>query len=141
MADRDDVPYIVIERGGGGQLGSFVVGALIGAGLALLFAPQTGTETQEEIKQRARKLRDGAQERVREAQKQLEERLEMAREGVQTRLDEVKGAVDAGRKAALDARGDLERKLERSKAAYRAGMAAARETVAAGAEPEEQEGA
>ena len=43
-----------------------------------------------------------------------------------------------GREAAIDARQDLEEKLERSKAAYRAGVAAARETVTAGAEDAEE---
>lgn len=138
MRDRDDVPYIIIERGGGGQFGSFVVGALVGAGLALLFAPQSGEETQEEIMEHARKLRDTAEARVREAQKQLEERLEVAREGVQSRIEDVRGAVDTGRKAAGEAREELERKLEASKTAYRAGVAAAREAVEAGVEQDEE---
>lgn len=137
MREHDDVPYIVIQKDGGGGIGSFVVGALVGAGLALLFAPQSGKETQEELKDRARKLRETAEEKVREAQKQLEERLEVAREGVHDRLDDVRGAIDAGRKAATDARGELEKKLERSKAAYRAGVAAAREAVATGDGDEE----
>jgi len=136
MRDHDDVPYIVIEREGGGGLGSFILGALVGAGLALLFAPQAGEETQEEIKARARKLRDVAQDRVRDAQQVVENRLSAARENVQHRVESVRDAVDAGRKAALDARDDLEKKLERSKAAYRAGIDAARE--AAGAPPEEE---
>ncbi len=134
MRDQDEAPYIVIERDGGGGLGSFVLGALVGAGLALLFAPKTGAETQEELKLQARKLRSAAKESVREAQKQLEERFEAAREGVQTRFDGVKEAVEAGRTAASERRTDLEKKLERSKAAYRAGVAAARETIAAGAD-------
>ncbi len=71
---------------------------------------------------------------MREAQKQLEERLESARDGVQTRVEGVKDAVEAGRKAAVEARDELERKLERSKAAYRAGVDAARQVVAAGDE-------
>jgi gas vesicle protein len=130
MRDQDDSPYIVIERDRGGGLGSFVVGALVGAGLALLFAPKTGAETQEELKEHARKLRTAAEERVREAQRQLEERLDDVRDGVQTRFDDVKEAVSAGRSAATDARSDLERKLQRSKAAYRAGVQAAREAIA-----------
>lgn len=130
MRDHEEVPYIVIERGGGGGLGPFVLGALLGAGIALLFAPKTGEETQEELKERARELKSRAETRVREAQKQLEDRLELAREGVQARVEGVRDAVDAGRRAATDARGELERKLERSKAAYRAGVSAARETMA-----------
>lgn len=127
MRDHDETPYIVIEREGGGGFGAFVLGALVGAGLALLFAPQSGEDTQEEIKARAQKLRDVAKERVRDAQTNLEGRLTTAREHVHARVESVKEAVDSGRKAALDARSELEKKLERSKAAYRAGIEAARE--------------
>jgi gas vesicle protein len=130
MKDRDEVPYIVVERGSG-QIGSFVLGALVGAGLALLFAPKTGAETQEDLKAQARRLKSAAEVRVREAQKQLEERLEVAREGVQARVEGVKDAMDAGRKAASEAREDIELRLERSKAAYRAGVDAARKAAAA----------
>lgn len=137
MRDRDEAPYIVIERDGGGGLGSFVLGALIGAGVALLLAPKSGEETQEELKERARKLRVVAEERVRDAQRQLEERLEEAREGVQSRYDDVLDAVSQGRRAASEARDDLSDKLQRSKSAYRAGMSAAREAVSAGAEESE----
>lgn len=135
MRDHDDVPYIVIERDRGGSgVGSFLMGAIVGAGLALLFAPKTGEETQEELKVQARKLREVAEERVREAQRQLEGRLDEARDGVAARYDEVRDAVNQGRSAAVEARAELEDRLERSKAAYRAGVSAARETVAAGAE-------
>jgi len=138
MSDRDEGSYIVIERdSGGGHLGSFVMGALVGAGLAFLFAPQSGAETQEEIKERARKLREGAESRMRDAQKQLEERLDDARHGVQTRISEVKDAVDAGRQAAVEARSELEGRLQRSKAAYRAGIDAARAAAAEGEESSE----
>lgn len=135
MRQHDEVPYIVIEQGGGG-FGAFVLGALVGAGAALLLAPKTGLEAQEELRDRAKKLRSVAEERVREAQRRLEDRLDVARDGVQTRYEDVKEAVHAGRDAAVEARGELEKKLERSKAAYRAGVDAARESVAAGAEEE-----
>jgi gas vesicle protein len=140
MRDQDEAPYIVIQRDSGGGVGSFVLGVLVGAGLALLFAPKSGAETQEDLKEQARKLRTAAEERVREAQRQLEERLEGVRDGVQTRFEDVKEAVTAGRSAATDARSDLERKLQRSKAAYRAGVQAARETIAADAGEDEASG-
>ena len=127
MRNNEDGPYYVIDRDGGGGMGSFIMGALVGAGLALLFAPQTGEETQEEIRERAKKLRSAAEERIREAQQTLEVRLEEVREELHERVDQVKEAVDSGRKAAVDARGDLSEKLDRSKAAYRAGIEAARE--------------
>lgn len=139
MRDQDETSYIVIERDRGGGIGSFVLGALVGAGLALLFAPKSGEETQEDLKEHARKLRSAAEERVREAQRQLEERLDDVREGVQTRFDGVREAVDQGRAAATDARSDLERRLQRSKAAYRAGVDAARDAISAEAEDGETE--
>ena len=146
MREHDETPYIVLERESGGGLGSFILGAMVGAGLALLFAPQSGEETQEELKTRALKFKDTARDRVRDAQENLEGRLSTARENVQARVETVKEAVESGRQAALDARGDLEQKLERSKAAYRAGIEAAREVAAAeeagpeGAEDAGQEG-
>jgi gas vesicle protein len=105
---RDGEPYIVIERERDGGLGSFVLGALVGAGLALLLAPQSGEETQEDIKKQARRFRAQAEERVRAAQ------------------EELRGAVESGRQAAQEARADLESRLEQSKAAYRSGIDAAR---------------
>jgi gas vesicle protein len=105
---REGEPYIVIERERDGGFGSFVLGALVGAGLALLLAPQSGEETQEEIKKQARRFRVQAEERVRGAQ------------------EELRDAVESGRQAAREARADLERRLEQSKTAYRAGVDAAR---------------
>jgi gas vesicle protein len=138
MSDHDEVPYIVIEKESGG-FGSFVIGALVGAGLALLLAPRSGSETQEQIKGKARELKGAAEDRVRDAQRELEERLDQARAGVESRVGQVREAVEAGRDAARDARGELERKLETSKAAYRAGVSAAREAAASdnGTEGEE----
>jgi gas vesicle protein len=130
MADRDEVPYIVVQREGGSSLGGFILGALLGAGVALLFAPRSGEETQREIKERAIQFRDAAEERVKDAQRQIEERMEQARTELMARVDAVRDAVDSGRESAREARGELEEKLERSKAAYRAGLDAARKTAA-----------
>jgi gas vesicle protein len=136
MRDSDDVPYFVIERDHGSGIGTFILGALVGAGIALLFAPQTGEETQQEIRERARRLKDGAEDRVRDAQRQLEARMDQAREGVQARVGQVREAVESGRQAARDARTELEHKLEQSKAAYRAGIDAARDAAHEVPEPE-----
>lgn len=138
MRDHDDLPYIVIEKDSGGGTGAFVLGALIGAGLALLFAPQSGEETQEEIRAKAKELKGAAEDRLRNAQRDLEDRLDTARQEVRGRVDAVKDAVDSGRDAAREKRADLENKLERSKAAYRAGVAAAKEAAKAPAEDEEE---
>ncbi len=129
MRERDDGPYYVIERESGGGVGPFLVGALLGAGVALLLAPRSGEETQQDIKERATRLRDAAEDKMREAQEQVEERLEAARADLMARVDAIREAVDSGRDAAEDARDELHGKIEKSKAAYRAGLDAAREAA------------
>ena len=136
MSDRD-TPYIIVERGNGGSgLGAFVIGALLGAGAALLLAPRTGEETQAELKAQAQKLRQLAEEKVKEAGTVLNDRLDTVREVAHERIEHVKGAVEAGRDAARDARVELEDRLARSKAAYKAGVEAARDAATAELPPE-----
>lgn len=132
MRDRDDSPYYIIERDSGSGVAPFLIGALLGAGLALLYAPRSGEETQAEIKDRAIRFRDAAEERFRDAQTQIEERLEQAREELMERIEAVKDAVESGKVTAHEARAELEGKIERSKAAYRAGVDAARDVATEG---------
>jgi len=53
---------------------AFVAGALIGAGIALLFAPQTGTELRGMLRNYASRAKDEAMERGRAAWDQAVER-------------------------------------------------------------------
>jgi len=58
------------EESGGGVLAAFLLGALAGAAVALLYAPASGEETRRKVAGRAREGRDQAQrafERGREA--------------------------------------------------------------------------
>lgn len=125
MAQYDDVPYIIIERRSGGAA-PFVWGALIGAGVALLLAPRSGEETQEELRQSARRLRMAAEDRVNSVRddvtgtitrtrNQLHDRLDTVRSVVESRTEQARHAVDAGRRAALDARAELQRRVAEAK--------------------------
>ena len=125
--DDDGVPYVVIERTGSG-LFPFVWGALLGAAAALLLAPKSGAETQEELKERARRLRERAEEKVGELQDTLGEAFDSGRRQVEEKYDYAKDkvsegrvkaqqAVDAGKKAAKAARGELENRLDDDKPA------------------------
>jgi gas vesicle protein len=67
---------------------AFVVGALTGAAVALLFAPASGEETREYLGQKARESRD----RARDAVEQSREFYQRNREGVAT-------AIERGREA------------------------------------------
>lgn len=116
MSAGEEQHTVIIEKGRGTEIGAFVVGALVGAGIALLFAPGSGAATQQRIREHAQKLKDLTGERVRGL-----------RDDLGTRMDSAKGVVAQGRQLASEARDELEEKLERSKAAYRAGIDAARE--------------
>lgn len=132
----DDEPYVVIEKQTG-SASAFLLGAALGAGFALLFAPRTGAETRLEIQSRARRARDRAEDAVEGATDRIADSYEHARQRVETRIDSARQAVDlkrhqvsrameAGREAAYEARADLERRLAETKAAYRAGIDVAR---------------
>ena len=133
--DHDD-PYIVIEKHTGG-VGDFLLGALIGAGVALLFAPRSGRETRADISRRARAAQDrvrGVAEEVTDqvvdkfegARSRIEEQIETARTAIVAKKEQVSRAMEAGREAAHQARTDLERRLAETKAAYNAGADVAR---------------
>lgn len=116
MSTENDQHTVIIEKDGRPEIGAFLLGALVGAGIALLFAPSSGQETQRRIREQAGRLRALTEDRVRRVRDDLGSRLDAARK-----------ATDQGRLVASDARADLEDKLARSKAAYRAGLDAARE--------------
>ncbi len=69
-------------------LAGITIGALIGAGVALLLAPQAGEETRRELSRRARTIRDEATDRWDDASHRA--RREVRRRGRQLRerLDE-----------------------------------------------------
>ncbi|MFA5911527.1 MAG: YtxH domain-containing protein [Vicinamibacterales bacterium] len=81
------------DSNGGGIMIAFVVGALTGAAVALLFAPASGEETREFLGQKAREGKDKA----REAMDQGREYYARQRENLVT-------AVDRGREAFQQAR-------------------------------------
>jgi len=103
MPDIEDQDYIIVERKRGG-FGPFVWGALIGAGLALLFAPRSGRQTRAEIRDGVQRLRDQAEEAVRDAQRTVVDRYDTVRGDVRGRVDAARDAFEAGRRAAREAR-------------------------------------
>ncbi|MCC7031771.1 MAG: YtxH domain-containing protein [Acidobacteria bacterium] len=81
------------NAGAGSVMLAFMVGAITGAAVALLFAPATGEETRDFIGQKAREGRDKA----RDAVEQGRELYQRNREGVTT-------AIERGREAFQQAR-------------------------------------
>ena len=126
--DEEEYEVVIEERGG---FGTFLLGALLGAGVALLLAPRSGRETQREVARALGSLRDGGVGGAREsltgwagrARGGVTGRLDEVREAVDERVGRVRGAVEEGRMAARQASVELRRRMDEAKSTYRAGRA------------------
>ena len=94
------------DRGTSGILLSFMLGALSGAALAILFAPRSGRETREilgeklrETADRSRKLGEQAIEKGREIADDASGYVDRQRETLERRRERLAAAVEAGRQA------------------------------------------
>lgn len=126
MSSEDNRPVVIVERSSG--LGSFLWGALLGAGIALLMAPRSGEETREVLRSRGRRLRAKAQETAEDLHGHLEDGFEMAKarveEGFQAARNSIsdvragaEDAVEAGKATVNSAREELERRLADARSA------------------------
>lgn len=82
---------------GGSVMLAFMLGAVTGAAVALLFAPAAGEETREYLGRRAREGRDRARDTARDLGDQ-------GREFYQRQRDSVSSAIERGREAFHQAR-------------------------------------
>jgi gas vesicle protein len=124
-------PYVIVERHeAGGGIGSFIIGLALGAGVALLLAPQSGEETRRAVARRARRAQEAAQDFVEDVSGTVADRFNQVRASVEERIDatfeavdakkrQVSSAVEAGRAAARQTRGELEHRIAERKAAYK----------------------
>jgi gas vesicle protein len=122
-------PYVIVERRDVG-VGPFLLGIVLGAGAALIFAPQSGEETRRGIARSAKRAQEKAQDFVEdvsgtvadkfnEVRASVEDRIEATLDAVDDKKRRVSNAFHAGRAAAREARGELEQRIAESKAAYK----------------------
>jgi gas vesicle protein len=85
------------DSSGGSVMLAFMMGAMAGAAVALLFAPAAGEETRGYLGRRARESRDRARDVARDA-------ADQSREFYQRQRDSVSTAIERGREAFQQAR-------------------------------------
>jgi gas vesicle protein len=88
-------------------LAGFFIGALVGAAVALLFAPQSGEETRILIRDKGIELRERADELGDEARKRAEEFQSQAKHKAEELQTKVKDAVEEGKSVASERKGEL----------------------------------
>jgi gas vesicle protein len=124
MGRNGDRDIVYVERGGDASAKWFLWGALLGAGVALFYAPSTGEQTRRSVQRRLRKLRAMAEEK-------LDELGETLGAGKRKVVDEFEdAALDAGdavEEGLESARSAVERRLEAARARRRSARLAAEE--------------
>ncbi|MFZ5623384.1 MAG: YtxH domain-containing protein [Gemmatimonadota bacterium] len=124
MAGRDrDRETVYVEREEGSTLRWFITGAILGAGLALLFAPQSGGETRRAIKRRVRRWRAEAEEKLDGLQHAIGRKASRLKAALEEEGEEWGDRVES-------ARDELERRLAEVRSRRRGGADEEEEPVA-----------
>ena len=85
--------------GAGSLFLSFVLGGLMGAGVALLLAPRSGSETRQRIKEFADDVRDKAEDYVDQTKSRVTSTIEKGKGFIDEKKSIITTAVEAGKEA------------------------------------------
>jgi gas vesicle protein len=77
----------------------FLAGLGIGAAVGILYAPGTGEETRQKIRDAAEQGRDVVKDRARQAREQAGTWVDRGRDYIAQQKDQLRSAVDAGKQA------------------------------------------
>ena len=99
------------EHGRGETLAFFLIGGLIGAGIALLYAPKAGRETREDIK----RLATHGAERFTEGKGAIEEKLSGLMHQISSKTEEL---IRGGTQLAEDKKREILAAIQAAKKAY-----------------------
>jgi gas vesicle protein len=88
--ERGNAPVILL---------AFLLGGVVGAGLALLFAPLSGRETRERIKDLVEEVKEKADGAVEEIRDKVKETLDLGKKALEEKKSMVSAAFEAGKEA------------------------------------------
>jgi gas vesicle protein len=105
----------VSDSNGTDFLAGFLLGSIAGAALALLFAPQTGEQARETLKEQSIELRGRAEDLSGKARDQAQEISARGRIVLEERVAQLEEAVAEGKKTADKTRKDMMAKLDEAR--------------------------
>lgn len=85
--------------GAGSLLLSFLLGGVVGAGLALLVAPQSGEETRRKMKDLADEIKDKTTEYINQTKDKVSSVADEGKEYYDEKKSLIKAAIEAGKEA------------------------------------------
>ena len=105
---------------------SFVTGGLVGAGIALLYAPQSGERTREEIKEKAERtiikvqrieeeIKDSINQLLGDIRSKVNLLIEEGKDVAEDKKQELLAAIETGKKVLDEQKGRLQKKDKRDK--------------------------
>jgi gas vesicle protein len=111
MRHRQSPEVVYVERGADSSVKWLVWGLVLGAGLALLYAPRSGEETRRSLQRKLWKLRAMAEEKLDELTQQFEDRAGSLEDLDDSGPDDEPLAVRPEPPRTASARQELERRL------------------------------
>lgn len=85
--------------GAGSVLLSFLLGGLVGAGFALLLAPQSGRETRQKIRELSGEAKEKAMEYVEDIKGKITTGIDKGKEFIEGKKTMISSAIEAGKEA------------------------------------------
>ncbi len=85
--------------GAGSILLSFLLGGLVGAGFALLLAPQSGRETRQKIRELSEEAREKAKEYVEDIKGKVTSNIDKGKGFFEEKKSLISSAIEAGKEA------------------------------------------
>ena len=122
MRRKQQREVVYVERGGDASAKWLFWGALLGAGVALLYAPSSGEETRRNLQRKLWKLRAMTEEKLDEISQQFggaKDSFQGMLEDEEEELEEDEGPSRYGRSGKASPREELERRLADARARRR----------------------
>lgn len=88
-----------MSNGKGNTLLAFLLGGVVGAGIALFYAPDSGYETRRRIRENFDDAEDWAREKLNDTRDKIEDGSGKVKEMISDRKESIKSAIDAGKDA------------------------------------------